>query len=29
MEYGEIGRSEVRLATVKTALEMLLAAADR
>ncbi len=29
MEYGDIGRSEVRLATVKTGLEMLLAAASR
>ncbi len=29
MEYGDLGRSEVRLATVKTALEMLLKAASR
>ncbi|MCC3306071.1 CinA family protein [Sneathiella sp. HT1-7] len=29
MEYGDIGRSEVRLATVQTALEMLLAAVSR
>lgn len=29
MEYGDLGRSEVRLATVKTALEMLLTAASR
>lgn len=29
MEYGDIGRSEVRLATVQTALEMLLTAASR
>jgi|TARA_R110002124_G_scaffold121895_3_gene280269 nicotinamide-nucleotide amidase len=29
MEYGDIGRSEVRIATVKTALEMLFAAASR
>lgn len=29
MEYGALGRSEVRLATVKTALEMLLAVAER
>ncbi|MDF2368728.1 CinA family protein [Sneathiella sp.] len=28
MEYGDLGRSEVRLATVTTALEMLLAAAS-
>ncbi|WP_340151533.1 CinA family protein [uncultured Sneathiella sp.] len=28
MEYGDLGRSEVRLATVKTALEMLLKAAS-
>ena len=29
MEYGDLGRSEVRLATVKTALEMLLKVASR
>ena len=29
MEYGDIGRSEVRIATIKTALEMLFAAASR
>ncbi|TNE33861.1 MAG: damage-inducible protein CinA, partial [Alphaproteobacteria bacterium] len=28
MDYGDLGRSEVRLATVATALEMLLKAAE-